>query len=201
MALPVLIRMLKQQGNGADWADLYRSQFASVSRSTYYRWVREVQATHGNGQARAIRRHARTPRALRLANKAPPGGAPDEQQMRFIATLPAAIEPGDLVNMSAPDIGAKLNACIRHAELVLDALTTQTDEGTQILDPVIYLRASDHLRRTVETMAKISEIIWDVRRTDAFHARIFEVMRRHDPALVREITSELETLNREWGIA
>lgn len=196
-----------RDGSGESW-DALRATFSGVATTTFYRYVALVKQ-HGvpvlNPKQRANERQAKRkarskPPALAIENGEVTSGA--AQKVTHAEVLPlrpvdsTRLGLNEVMGFGLFDVARKLDACITTAEKVM--ATCNTKEG--ITNPDLLLRASTHLRQSVETSAKLMEMVWDIRRTEAFHYAIFTRLKGRDPELVKLILEDMRAVSVEMGM-
>jgi hypothetical protein len=90
-----------------------------------------------------------------------------------------------------------VRVCIQHAETVVKYCTL---EDGRIRNPRLYLQASNHMRASVESLAKIAERLNDAQRIEQVHKAIFEEIRACDPETAERILQRLQHLQETWGL-
>lgn len=194
-----------QDGAVESWEAL-RATFPEVATTTFYRYVALVKKHGVPPPSPKQRGNAReTKRQLKIKARAPPKETiPLEEE---VAVADAEVLPLRLLEGTIPtlnevmgfglfDVARKLEKCIATAERVMEVCT----KDDSISNPDLLLRASNHLRQSVESSAKIMEMAWDVKRTEAFHYAIFRRIKDRDPELVKLILEDLRAVSLEMGM-
>lgn len=182
----------KRHGDGAVLSERY----PDVPTSTLLRWYKAEIHKLGAGAhqvARAAVKVAKTEAKKAQQRKT------RSRRVTLGKTKPLLPEPvtPEAINPSTRSAIDQVRECVQHAENVLDYCTN--DEG-QIRNPKLYLAASNHMRNSVETLAKISERLNDAQRIEQVHAAIFEEIRKADPATAERILIRLQHLQELWGL-
>lgn len=144
-----------------------------VSRSTAFRWIAEDLVVAG--QELAVQVNATALRAA-MPHKADP--------------VVAAAAPLPVMEL--------IRSCIQTAEEIREA--ARGPDGKIRLTKTA-LAASEHLRRSLETAAKLHEAIRDVQQTEAMHAAIISEIEAESPELAMRVLRRLENLAAGWGPA
>lgn len=174
-----------------------------VSRASIYRWVQQVMA-RGVVQERALRKvHAlargRAYRARRAEKKRGAGktkGASAKQRLvegvrREMPMLPMI--PTDRKNLTISDLVVMVGSCIDNAQALLEHAK---DKDGRPRNTALMLAASEHVRRSSETLARMLEQLWDVGRVERWFAEFFEELTQYDP----EFVALAGTLARQHGL-
>ena len=165
-----------------------------VSERTLFRWCAEIM----DGPAPARHIEAKVQEAVAARAAAPDPAADLERDVS--AVLPA--KPVDVAatmsvgDATALDFLGLLKECLADAEkLKAHALT---DEG-KIRNAKLLLQSSEHVRRTLETAARLQDSLIEVARVGQFHRAIFEMLREESPAFAERVVIRLRQLNVQWG--
>ena len=193
-----IFALLEKYGKNADFASLYRKYSNDIPQSTFYRWVKK---THDSGipARRAIKKARR-----RVKRKARDKGITDKSQLadtvsaEVVEVLPILPVSSDIVGISLLEAGKKLNNCIIEMESVI--AYAKKEDGS-IRNVRLLLQGAEGLRRTIDSAAKLSEALWDVRRTEQFFTALFNQLRHRDPELIELVLSDLKQINKDWGLA
>jgi hypothetical protein len=162
-----------------------------ASRTTLYRWVSEVVASGRPGQHVAgVLKAAVADRAAREAD--PSAAAAAEVGAR----LPAVVRIDDVVSTGAMSVIEHLNRCVRVADQVIDF--ARHADG-KVRNSKLLLAASEHLRRNLETAAKITDQMLRAERVERFHAAIIEEIGLESPALAERVAMRLARLSTRWA--
>ena len=61
------------------------------------------------------------------------------------------------------------------------------------------LKAAEEMRRSLETIVKLQQVMNDVAGLERFHAAIIEVIRQEDAALAQRVLRKMDELALKWG--
>jgi hypothetical protein len=185
---------LEKHGRGYNFAPIWR-EYPEVPETTFYRWVRVIDAS-GLPSDRAMKKARRT---IRQREKA--AGSKTAVQGALVEAvaeeLPAVPDERNFSSMSVPKLLDRLEACISLAEELKEHARSATGG---VRNAKLLLQASEHARRTADTISKLYAMLWDVQRTEALHQTIFKRLRERDPELVLLILQDLERINHDFRI-
>ncbi len=105
--------------------------------------------------------------------------------------LPVALRPRDLAGNTTVSVIGHLHNCMETAEQVM--AHARTDEG-EVRDARLLLSASEHLRRSVETVAKLYQAIKHVQKLDAFHEAVVAEIADESPELAERVLARIARL-------
>jgi hypothetical protein len=162
-----------------------------AGRTTLFRWIRQTIESGKPAQAitKAIKRRAAA-RAKRT--KDPSADAAREA----VELLPVMASPSDMMGGSAIPVIERLRECLKVAE---DCMRhARTPEGA-IRNSGLLLKASEHLRRSLETACRLSEAMHSIDRLDRFHDLILQEIAKLAPETAEVLTIRLGQLSSEWG--
>lgn len=185
---------LAKHGKGYDWNRL-RERYPDVPKTTFYRWMRQVEESGIPAQ--------RTMRSARAAVTRKKRRIGDDQISSEIASevvskLPAVPSEKNLADISIHSLLTKLYDCVKNAD---DLLVHARGQDGSVRNAKLILNASEHMRRSAETISKIHTMVWDVHRTERLHQLIFDRLRQRDPELVQLILQDLKAVNLEFGLS
>jgi len=167
------------------------------SRTTLYRWVTASLKSGKAGIALEKQAAAATKRRAKRDADPAAGAARD-----VVAELPAPVSVAQAIAPDAPDSAipfmAKLQECFRTAEQIL--AYARTPEGA-IRNAKLILAGSEHVRRTLETAARIQEGMLELQQVGRFHQAVFDVLKTADPAVAERVLIRLRQLNVTWGVS
>lgn len=158
-----------------------------AGRSTVYRWVGAILK---DGRA-----YQHLARAIKEAAEERARGGPSAAE-DISKSLPAVVRPEHIVNAGAIPIIARLNECVETAQ---NLMTHARTEDGRIRNAKLLIAASEHLRRCLDTAARIADQMRAVNQVDRFHAAIIEEVSRESPECAERIQRRLSTLAAEWG--
>lgn len=161
-----------------------------AGRSTLYRWVAELLASGRPGQRLASKvREAAAERAARTPDPAA------EVAAEVAAKLPAPVRVDEVVGTGPIPVIDHLRKCTKAADDVI--AYARTTEG-RVRNAKLLLTASEHMRRTIETAARLYEAMRSVNQVDAFHAAIIEEIARESPEVAGRILERVAVLSNQW---
>lgn len=174
-----------------------------ASRATIYRMINRMldeapaaqKAIRKSGRARRLREDQKE--AIKAAAEAGDESSSEAVAAELEKHLPAVVKPEDIVTghelLRAEDM---IRACIKNAE---DVIAFCRAEGGKVRNPRLLLVASEHMRRTVETWAKIAEVINAAGRAEQFNQAVIAVIQRASPELAQQLINDLSALSAQWG--
>ncbi|MDR3519025.1 MAG: hypothetical protein P4M00_24770 [Azospirillaceae bacterium] len=96
----------------------------------------------------------------------------------------------------------KLRTCIAVAEQVIAQAEQGVSGGGKRAGATefrLLLMASEHLRRTMETAAKLHDRVTTIAQLERFHAAIFDELRAESPEIAERVVRRLQRINVAWG--
>ena len=163
-----------------------------VDRATLYRWIAALRASGRMGAYLAAR--VRTAAQTRAACSE----APSEEVARDAATLlpqPMRSEEiaaaGGLVSFTG-----LLQCCVHTAEQLLRQATAP--DGS-IRMPRLALSASEHLRRCLETSARVAVAMRDLQNLQRFHAAVIDAVRAENPEAAERLLARLMQITEAFA--
>lgn len=201
-----IFAVLERQGykaTGFTWAEMME-KYPDIPKPTFYRWVKTLHERGAPAQ-NAIRqaRKRRSRSAERKARQQSEYRARRDKDKNLEAVaenlpvIPDIQDPETARNYSITDLLDRLGGCVTRAELLEQHALG--DDG-KVRNAKLLLQASEHMRKTADTIAKLHAMLWDVQRTEMLHRAIFRHLSRRDPTLVRDILADLRAVNMEFGI-
>ena len=162
------------------------------SRTSLYRWLGEIVASGRPGQHVAgIVKAAVADRAAREAN--PAAAAAAEVRTR----LPAVVKIDDVAGTGAGlGVIQHLRQCVRVADQVI---TFARNADGSVRNSKLLLTASEHLRRNLETAAKITDQMLRAERVERFHTAIIEEISKESAVLAERVAMRLARLSAQWA--
>lgn len=162
-----------------------------AGRTTLFRWVRLTLESGKPGQALAktIKR-----RAADRARRAPYPSADAAREV--VERLPVRVSPGDMMGGSAIPVVERLRQCLAVAE---DLMRHSRDPEGRIRNAGLLLRASEHLRRSLETATRIAETMRQVDQVDKLHDIILQEIGKLSPECAEAIVIRVAQIAGEWG--
>ena len=165
-----------------------------ISRTTAYRWLAEILES-GRPIAHLQAKVADAVVA-RSAATADPASSAARESDRLIPRPPsiiAAIAGGRHGNLS---FMALLESCIADAQQIL--AFARTEDG-RVRNARLILAASQHLRQTLETAAKIQQSVLSIANIDEFHGAILAELSACAPELGEKVVQRLRQLTSRWS--
>jgi hypothetical protein len=167
-----------------------------IGRSTLYRWFDSytVRAKPGARLAKNARRV--------IAREQAKGRTEPEA---VAVAVGRALEAAPLVALAeeghgALDVLAKLRQCVENAEAVVSF--ARKEDGSVKMAKTL-LAASEHLRRSVDSVVRLQESIHNVSQIDQFHRGIvamLEDLHREHPQVAHIVLGRLRTLTAAWNV-
>jgi hypothetical protein len=97
---------------------------------------------------------------------------------------------------SALAVVEKLQECVRVAESLMKH--ARMPDGA-IRNSGLLLKASEHLRRTLETAARLQEAMMQVSQVERFHSLIIAEVAKESPEAAERILAAVGGLADSWG--
>ena len=170
--------------------DIYPA-YPDIPKSTFYRWFGRVRDSGVPGK-KAVKKTKKKARAL--ATKATPRRAAKQVEN----VLPEPVTPDQISPLANTTAIVLVHECIGHAKEAL--AYCRTSEG-KMRNPSLFLKASSHMRASVETLTKVSERLMDAQKTEQVHAAIFEEIRAAAPDTALRIMDRIQKLKQSWGLS
>lgn len=166
-----------------------------ASPATVYRWVDAMVKDGRAGQHLA--RKVRAAVAERAKRHPVPMDAAAHVAAEVMANLPVLVSPDDIAGCGGTisAIG-QLQDCMHAARQVMKHART-TDGDVRMAKTL--LTASEHLRRCLETTARLAEAMRSVAEVDRFHQAVMEEVAREAPAVTERILMRLGQATRALG--
>lgn len=163
------------------------------SRATLYRWIDGPLKSGAAGQE--LVREVKAAAQERAKAPDPPKAAVQAAAPR----LPAVVTVDDVASSGVIPVIERLTTCIGVADQVITY--ARNADGT-VRSAKILLAASEHMRRSLETAAKLQQAIAATARVDEFHGAVLELLEgvaRDHPEAAEAIISRLGQLSARWG--
>lgn len=162
-----------------------------VARTTAYRWLRETIASGKPGQA--ITRKVKRAAAARAKRTPDPAAAAAAE---IVERLPVRASPSELLGNKTIPVLDKLRQCMATADELM--AYARTPEGL-VRNSGLLLKASEHLRRTVESATRLYEALRQVDQVDRLHDIILDEIGKLSPERAEAIVVRLGQVATEWG--
>ena len=186
---------MEHRGPNADWLSV-RARFPEVPKPTFYRWVKAADVG-GKGFERAAR-EVKKAAAERKARPKPTKLQRIQAVVELEAELPAVVTMADLQTDGFSGVVSRIEACVTHAERVLKAC--EKEDGS-IRMPKLYLQASNHILRSMDTASRVVGVLMDAERTRKYNEIMLRRIAARDPEVVRLILADMRALNEQLGVA
>jgi hypothetical protein len=189
-----ILELLAQYGRTYDFAQLL-SECSDVPKTTFYRWVRQIQATSAPAEeATASARAAIAADVQVLGSEA----AVVDRDLQLIAQeMPEVPTAAALTGLNMVQIAGRLRGLLANAA-AMKAHSLGADG--KIRNPRLYLQASEHERRVLETASRLVEQSYDRNSVEQVFNAIFIRLRQRDPEMVRLVLEDLRALNNGWSM-
>jgi hypothetical protein len=164
-----------------------------VSEATLYRWIDSILA--GGMADQHMARVIEAAAAERIARDPEPG--------RSIAAevrtkLPTAPKVEHIATAGVIPVIERLDICLAAADQLM--AHSRTEEG-KVRNSKLLLASSEHLRRCIETAAKITDTLMRGEKVERYHAAIIEEIAKESPLLAERVLMRISQLTNAWGNA
>lgn len=190
-----IVEALAQYGRQYDFAQLL-AECPDVPKSSFYRWVRQLQASAAPAEeARAAATAGVAQDVQVLGSEA----AVVDRDLQLIAQeMPEVPTAAALTGLNMGQISGRLRGLLANAE-AMKAHAKGADG--KIRNPKLYLQASEHERKVLETASRLVEQSYDRHSVEQLHQALFARLRERDPIFVRTVLDDLEAINNAWGVS
>ena len=89
-----------------------------------------------------------------------------------------------------------LESCLTDAQQIL--AYARTPDGA-VRNAKLILMGSNHMRQTIETVARIQDTLLQMAQVKRFHQAIFDMLRQESPAFAERVVVRLRQLNVQWA--
>jgi hypothetical protein len=161
-----------------------------AKRTTMFRWIDQILASGSPDQHLA--QVVKTAAAKRIAADA--GGLSMAGEVR--TKLPAVVKVEHIVTAGVVPVIDRLNTCITAADQLMSH--ARNDDG-KVRNARLLLAASEHLRRCVDTAARITDTLMRAEKVERYHAAIIEEIAAENPATAERILMRISRLTAAWG--
>ncbi len=187
---------IERVGTLSDRRALHAPFSNDVPESTFYRWCDAVLKSGAPVEkaSRKIKRSA-------VARKSAPKPTREQRKQAVVeldAELPAVVTLADLQTDGFAGVASRIDSCINHAERVLKAC--EKDDG-RIVNPKLYLQASTHILRSMDTASRVVGMLMDAERTRKYNEIMLRRIAARDPEVVRLILADMRALNEQLGVS
>jgi hypothetical protein len=160
-------------------------------QATLYRWIDQILASGSPDEhlAKVIEGAA----ADRIAKESVPGaGMAAEVRTR----LPATVKIEHIATVGVVPVIDRLNTCLAASEQLM--AHARTEEG-KVRNARLLLAASEHLRRCIDTAARITDTLMRADKVERYHAAIIEEIAAENPSTAERILLRISRLTAAWG--
>ena len=173
-----------------------------IGEKTAYRWLGDLVA--GGALPGVTGRYGANDRHVR-AQIADMGGLAAGEELPIPPAPPARLS--EVMQPPPPDPGsgfavvANLQECIAAAlEIMrLARRSVAGQSGTNIEHAKLLIAGSEHLRRCLQTVVNLHEVLWTMQRLDQFHLELIEVVRTFMPEAADACLQAMERVAHEWA--
>jgi hypothetical protein len=169
---------------------LQRFLDSGAKQSTLYRWVDSILAS-GQPEEQASRAIV----AAAAARSALPDPAASVAAS-VASELPTIPKMEHIASQGAIPIIDRLNTCLSVAEQLM--AHARTDDG-KVRNSKLLLTASEHLRRCIDTAARITDTLMRAEKIERYHAAIMEEIGAESPETAERMLGRLSRLTATWG--
>jgi hypothetical protein len=175
---------------------LQRFMGKGASQATLYRWTKAIIASgkpaeHLKGKVKAAAKR----RAKRTADPA------SEAAREVVKALPAPLDVAAAIAPAAPETGVpfldELKGCLARGHKMVDHSLA---EDGKLRNAKVFLQGSEHIRRTIETIARVQDGLLQTNQIKRYHQVMFDALRRESPEVVERILIQLRQLNLAWSV-
>ncbi len=183
------------------WPDLM-AKYPDVSRSTFFRYVKEVRE---GMEAAAAARPGADIKAMQKRIRSQVQ-APDQAARRLKAQLPATPSPAAMLGLgSAAGDVFNFMACFQQlmgdSNMMRSAAVSVTADGDEKLkNPMLMDRSIARRLELMETWLKSQDMIWNIEKMQELYHLIIEEVGKVDPETQQAILSRIRTLNNQRGM-
>ena len=161
-----------------------------ASEATLYRWV--GKAVQSGLLGRVIDGQLKEASARRTAaNLGGAGPAPDE----IAELLPRLTSIDELGGVETLKVIDQIQKCIETALAVMDH---SKDANGRPRQAKLLLAASEHLRKSAETITRIADRVHEYRKVEQFHAAAIEEIRKESPLCAERVLLRLMQNRENW---
>ena len=160
-------------------------------QATLYRWIDQILASGSPEQhlARVVEMAA----ADRVAKEASPGaGVAAEVRSK----LPATVKIEHIATAGVVPVIDRLNTCLAASEQLM--AHARNDEG-KVRNARLLLAASEHLRRCIDTAARITDTLMRADKIERYHSALIEEIAAESPSTAERILLRISRLTAAWG--
>lgn len=188
-----VLQALEREGPEFDRSAVVKAFTDRASQASLYRWLDGVikSGKAGVHLAKVVKKAAD-----KRAKRAPDPAADAAREV--VEVLPPIPRPDNVVNSGGVvGIYDELKTCIAVAKELMDH--ARTPEGKP-KNAKLLLAASEHLRRSTDTMVRLQEAMMQLVQVERFHQAVFDVLREEDPVLVERVLLRMRQINNQFGV-
>lgn len=174
-------------------ADVVRQFVHEAGRATLFRWLGDLISSGRAGQHLARKVKEKAAARAASAPECPAAAAAQEAA----AALPVVVNLDDLAAAGGGGIRVvdEIARCIALAKEVMAA--ARGPDGRVRMTKTA-LSASDHLRRSVETLHKLQQAVLEAEQIEAFHGAVLAEVAKESPECAERIVARLRHLNAQY---
>jgi hypothetical protein len=164
-----------------------------AKQSTVYRWIDAVLGS-GKPEERAARAitAAASERSQRTQDPA------KEVAGEVAAKLPTVPRLEHIATVGVVPVIDRLNVCLQVADELMSH--ARSENGT-VRNSRLLLTASEHLRRCIDTAARITDTLMRAEKIERYHSAIIGVIAEESPETAERILARISQLTAAWGNA
>lgn len=164
-------------GGGDLEVESFRQRFPEVSRTTFFRYLKEARIVAGRKE---VAETLKTAQELREADAV-------ARQMLPVPVTPDMVMP--VSNSNALEVLAEVMTMARR-------VAENCEREGKIRNQKGFLQAARTLLASVDTAARVSERLHDAQRIEQMHAAIFEEIRKESPETAGRILQRIQDLQQ-----
>lgn len=114
-----------------------------------------------------------------------------------VRNLPPPPDVDVVAGMPVNGVLIELTKIMRSAEEIMNS--QRSEETRRVKNPRIFLMASEHKRRILETYMKLHERIMETMKVQNFHKAVMDILMEADPEMAQKVVKRLDELNDRMG--
>lgn len=167
-------------GVGDGEVEKFRQRFPEVSRTTFFRWLKEARVVAGR---REVEKTLKSAEELRAA----------EAEARKALPVPVSTDMlMPVTNSGAVQVIAEVMQMARR-------VAEKCEHEGKIRNLRGFVQAARLLLNSVDTAARVAERLHDMQRVEAMHVAIFEEIRKESPETAGRILQRIQDLQGRYG--
>lgn len=189
--------LLEKYGKTYDFGPTYKNYADEVPRSTFYRWVRAIEAT-GAPIQKAMRKAKK-----RVKTKSKKHNTTDKKELskiiakEAIEVMPIVPDAKTIIGVSLEEMNLKLADCIREMDAVIGH--SKTADG-KIKNPRLLVQGVEVMRRIIDSSNKLIASSWERKRMQQYLDILFSLLEEVDPVVATEFVARLKQKNIDMGV-